>query len=100
MIKVTGVSGDTSKKIKRAQKYYPLEKHLRELSATEEQVMLTFERIEKILKAELPPEAYEEGEWWSNQKPGLRVQTIPWMDAGWLVESVDLDEQWVRFVRQ
>lgn len=25
--------------------------------------------------------------------------TIPWMDAGWLEEAVDLDERWVRFVR-
>ena len=81
-------------------KYYPLEKYLRELPTTEEEVTLTFERVEEILKDRLPPSAYEEHTWWGNQKQGLQVQSIPWMDAGWLVEAVDLDEKWVRFVRQ
>ncbi|HET9587316.1 MAG TPA: hypothetical protein VFO91_00885 [Anaerolineales bacterium] len=91
---------DPLKKRRRAEKFYPLEKHLRELAETQEEATLTFDQIEEILKEELPPEAYKEREWWSNQVRGLQVQTIPWMDAGWLVESVDLHEKWVRFVRQ
>ena len=66
----------------------------------QEEVTLTLERIEQILTHPLPPAAYEEHAWWANQAQGLQVETIPWMDAGWLVEMVDLDEKWVRFVRQ
>lgn len=91
--------GDILKK-NMADKYYPLEKHLRGLPEAQEDVTLSFERIEEILKDELPLPAYEERAWWGNQKQGLQVETIPWMDAGWLVETVDLDEKWVRFVRQ
>ena len=83
-----------------AVKYYPLEKYLRNLPVTQEEVTLTFERIEQILKDQLPPQAREPGPWWGNQKHGTRVETIAWMDAGWMVDTVDLREKWVRFVRQ
>ena len=80
---------------------YPLlEQYLRSLPMKEEEVTLTFERIEEILKDRLPRSAHEEEPWWGNQKQGFEIETIPWMDAGWLVESVDLREKWVRFVRQ
>jgi hypothetical protein len=83
-----------------AEKYSPLEKYLRDLPVSQEEVTLTFELIEQILKAPLPLPAYQEGPWWGNQKQGTYVETIPWMDAGWMVEIVDLKEKWVRFVRQ
>ena len=91
---------DTLNDIKIADIYYPLEKHLRALPVTQEEVILTFERIEKILKEQLPSSAYEERAWWRNQTQGLQVETISWMDAGWLVETVDLKDKWVCFVRQ
>lgn len=83
-----------------ADNYAPLEKYLRDLPVSQEEVTLTFERIEQILNDELPPSAHEDGSWWANQKQGIRVETIPWMDAGWMVDTVDLEEKWVRFVRQ
>jgi len=83
-----------------ADKYTPLEKYLRELPPIQEEVTLTFAQIEQILKDSLPPSAREESAWWGNQKQGTYVETIPWMDAGWMVETFDLKEQWVRFVRQ
>lgn len=92
--------GDILKNINMADKYYPLEKYLRDLPVTQEEVILTFERIEQILKDRLPPPAYEDRAWWRNQTQGMQVETIPWMDAGWIVETVDLNEKWVRFVRQ
>ena len=100
MIKVTWESGDTLKNINMADNYYPLEKHLRDLPVTQEEVTLTFERIEQILRDQLPTSASEDRAWWSNQKQGMHVETIPWMDAGWLVETVDLEEKRVCFVRQ
>jgi len=83
-----------------ADNYYLLEKYLRGLPLEQEDVLLSFESIEKILKEPLPAAAHEEQPWWENQKRGLQVETIAWMDAGWMVEVVDLHEKWVRFVRQ
>lgn len=80
---------------------YPLlEQYFLKLPANEEEVTLTFERIEEILKDRLPPAAHEDGPWWGNQKQGFQIETNAWMNAGWLVEIVDLNEKWVRFVRQ
>jgi hypothetical protein len=97
---VTWEDPDTSKDLMMAADYYPLEKHLRDLPLGQEEVTLTFERIEQILKEQLPSSAYEEPDWWRNQTQGMQVETISWMDAGWLVETVDLEEKWVCFVRQ
>lgn len=83
-----------------AGKYTLLERFLRELLSTEEEVTLTFERVEQILKDRLPASAHEHRQWWGNQKQGTHVEALAWMDAGWLVETVDLKEKWVRFVRQ
>lgn len=88
------------KNINMADKYFLLEKYLRDLPASQDEATLTFERIEQILDESLPQPAHEERGWWGNQKQGIHVEAIPWMDAGWLVETVDFKEKWVRFVRQ
>ena len=80
--------------------FNPLEKYLRDLPVEQEDVTLTFEGLEEILKEPLPEDAREGGPWWDNQRPGLRVETVAWMDAGWMVEIVDHIQRWVRFVRQ
>jgi hypothetical protein len=81
-------------------KYDPLEKYLRGLPKSQEEVTLSFESIEKVLNDRLPPSAREERGWWGNQQQGTQVEVIAWMDAGWMVDTVDLREQWVKFVRQ
>ncbi len=81
-------------------KYSSLEKYFRDLPRNQEDVLLTFEVIEKILDEPLPPAAREDYPWWDNQKQGMQVETNAWMDAGWMVDTVDLREKWVRFVRQ
>lgn len=81
-------------------KYAPLEKYLRGLPIRQEEVTLTFDIIEKILNDSLPRSAYEHHSWWGNQKQGTHVESIAWMDAGWLVEMANLKEKWVKFVRQ
>ena len=81
-------------------KYDPLEKYLRALPTSQEVVTLSFEFIEQVMNDQLPETARREHEWWGNQKQGTNVESIPWMDAGWLVEMVDLHANWVRFVRQ
>ena len=82
------------------EKYEPLEKYLRGLPTSQDVVTLTFDFIEQMLKDSLPPSAHQEREWWGNQKQGMSVEIIPWMNAGWLVDTVDLHKNWVRFVRQ
>jgi hypothetical protein len=81
-------------------KYDPLEKYLRGLPSSQDVVTLTFEFIEQMLNDQLPQSAYQEQEWWGNQKQSMSVEIIPWMDAGWLVDTVDLRVKSVRFVRQ
>jgi len=83
-----------------AERYAPLEQYLRKLPPAQEEVTLSFEIIEGILQDSLPLSALENRTWWDNQQRGTRVETIAWMDAGWLVETVDLTAKWVRFVRQ
>ena len=80
--------------------YTLLEKYLRALPIHQEDITITFESIEQILDEPLPSSAREEYPWWDNQKKGMQVETNPWMDAGWMVEIVDLNGKWVRFVRQ
>jgi hypothetical protein len=80
--------------------YILLEKYLRALPINQEDITITFESIEQILHGPLPSSAREEYPWWDNQKKGMQVETNPWMDAGWMVEIVDLNGKWVRFVRQ
>ncbi len=100
MIKMISESDDTLKNKNMPAKYYPLEKYLRDLPVTQEEVTLTLERIEQILSDRLPAQAREPGPWWGNQKQGIQIESNAWMDAGWMVETVDLREKWVRFVRQ
>jgi len=81
-------------------KYTPLEQYLRDLPVNQQEVTISFEQIEKILGEKLPSPAYEDSLWWGNQRKGMFVDAIPWMDAGWMVDRADIREKWVLFVRQ
>jgi hypothetical protein len=81
-------------------RYTPLEQYLRDLPVKQEEVTITFEQIERILNDTLPPSAREDPLWWGNQAQGFTVEIISWMNAGWLVDQVNLWEKWVKFVRQ
>jgi hypothetical protein len=83
-----------------AGKYAPLEYYLRGLPSSQDEITLTFERIEQILDDSLPLSAHEHRAWWGNQKKGTHVESLAWMDAGWMVDTVDLKAEWVKFVRQ
>jgi hypothetical protein len=82
-----------------AGKYTPLENYLRDIPANENEVALSFELIESIINARLPPSAYEYRQWWENQKEGNHVNARAWANAGWKVESVDFNRKQVRLVR-
>lgn len=82
-----------------AGKYTPLEKYLRELPTSQQEVTLGFEEIERIIHAKLPPSAHEYREWWANEKEGNHVNARAWANAGWKIEGVDFNRKQARLVR-
>lgn len=80
-------------------KYKPLENYLRDLSASQREVTLGFEQIEEILNNKLPSSAYEDQRWWKHETEGNHINTRAWTNAGWRVESLDVNAKWVKFVR-
>lgn len=82
-----------------AGKYTPLEQFLAALPASQQEVTLSFAQIERILNDKLPPSAHKYLAWWANQAKGSHVEAQAWLNAGWLVESFNLREQWVRLRR-
>ena len=82
-----------------AGKYAPLENYLRNLPERQREVTLGFEQIEGILNAKLPFSAYESRAWWDHEKEGNHIDRRSWSNAGWKVESLDVNEKWVKLVR-
>ena len=74
-------------------KYYPLYEYLRPLDQ-DEPITLTFDQIEAIIGASLPRSARASRAWWANS---ATPQGQAWLDAGWLVDAVDLEGAWAVF---
>lgn len=68
-------------------KYTPLESYLRD--SGQEHVPITFQQIERIIAASLPPSAFRDRAMWSNN-PANWVMTKHWLAAGYRTESVDM----------
>jgi DNA-binding transcriptional regulator YiaG len=60
------------------------------------EVTLTFAQIELLINDTLPASAWVKRGWWSNLSKGA-LQASAWMEAGYLVEKLDLDEECVTF---
>ncbi|MBI5296601.1 MAG: hypothetical protein HY869_14075 [Chloroflexi bacterium] len=82
-----------------AGKYTPLENYLRDLPASQKEVVLSFKQIEKILNDKLTASAYEDRRWWDHETEGNHVNARAWANAGWKVESVDFNRKQARLVR-
>ena len=82
-----------------AGKYTPLENYLRDLPASQKEVALSFEQIERIINAKLPSSAYEYQQWWDHETEGNHVDKRAWANAGWKVEEVNFNKKWVTFAR-
>lgn len=80
-------------------KYTPLENYLHDLPQIQKEVTLTFEQIEGIINDKLPASAYEYQAWWANEKDPHQPEKLAYMNAGWRVDTVNLQEKWVSFVR-
>jgi hypothetical protein len=75
--------------------YALLADHLR--AANVPFMQLSFSEIEQILGRPLPASARRHRAWWSNDASGRHSHAAAWMDAGWLVETVDLGAGTARF---
>jgi len=60
-------------------------------------IPLTFDEIEKIIGEELPASASQYRPWWGNEANAQSRQCHAWLDAGWQVDSVDLQKKLVVF---
>lgn len=77
-------------------KYSPLTDYL--MQNAHERIEMTFDEVEAVMGgAQLPPSARNPrlAQWWDND-PG-NVQARAWLDAGYLIEAVDVPGQRVRF---
>ena len=59
---------------------------------------MSFDEIERLIGANLPPSATNSRAWWSNN-PSNSVMTKAWRDAGFKSESVDMKGRRVTFRR-
>ena len=81
-------------------KYDPLRIFLENAATGVSEMTLTFQQIELILGFTLPPSARLHRAWWAN--PGKRddhPHAQVWLAAGWKVDTVDQQAEWVRFRR-
>lgn len=76
-------------------KYDGLKRHLKFRAAFTGIVKLTFARIDGLIGSNLPLEAYRSEAWWSNSQSNAHAKG--WLDAGWEVQEVNLNEGFVVF---
>lgn len=74
-------------------KYYPLFNYLAEQPDTG-LIELSFTEIEAILEKTLPNSARVSRAWWANSPT---TQGRAWQEAGWLIDSLDLENRVVIF---
>lgn len=77
-------------------KYEPLTEFLRRQSRAV--VRMSFDEIERVIGAKLPPSATHHRAWWSNNAQN-NVMTKAWKDAGFESEDVDMKGRRVAFRR-
>jgi hypothetical protein len=80
-------------------KYTPLMNYLASVPDEVHEFSLSFDIIEEIMQAQLPPSAFQDQVWWSNEQNGQDDQATAWKQAGWLVKFVELPDRWVKFWR-
>ena len=78
-------------------KYSPLGGYLARRQRSISYVTLSFAEIEKIIEDNLPPSAFEHRHWWGNA--ASRAQAKAWLNVGWIVHDVNLDDKTVIFKR-
>jgi len=78
-------------------KYSPLSEYLARRARYGDFASLTFAKIESIIGANLPSSASQNTQWWNNA--ASRTQAQAWMNVGWRVHAVNLNDRTVSFKR-
>jgi hypothetical protein len=81
-------------------KYEPLRLYLENIESTLNEKNISFQEIERVLGFELLRSAHEHRAWWSN--PSSKADhpyAQSWLAAGWMVDTVNQNDKWVRFRR-
>src|ERR1700739_970330 len=76
--------------------YQPLKEFL--IQQFDDTITVSFSRIEEILGRKLPPTAYENPTWWTNNPTG-HSQAKAWLGAGFRPEPVVTSSRLVVFKR-
>ncbi len=75
-------------------KYDGLKRYLRFRAAFTSVVKLSFAKMDGIISDNLPMSAFRNEKWW-NKSSGVHVKA--WLDVGWRMQEVNLDEGYVVF---
>jgi len=78
-------------------KYSPLSRYLLRRAQFTDRAVLPFAEIEGIIGDNLPFGAIRDAEWWTNTRGS--AQGRAWIDVGWRVQEVDLNQRTVTFIR-
>lgn len=78
-------------------KYSSLSRYLLRRGQFTDHASLKFAEVEAIIGDNLPFGAVRDNEWWANSRAS--AQGRAWIDVGWKVENVDLQQRTVTFVR-
>jgi len=79
-------------------KYAPLEAWFNKIPEGQNRIQFVFEEIEQIIGEELPPSARTHRAWWGNDHTS-HSQAYSWLNAGWLLDSVNISEETATFRR-
>lgn len=66
-----------------------------------QRINATFRELEAVLRMHLPGTARKRRQWWANEQVATtrHIQCRAWLQAGFNVEQVDLENEIVTFVR-
>lgn len=78
-------------------KYSSLSDYLARRARYDGFATLTFAKIESIIGANLPSSALQNTRWWNNAPSSVQAQA--WMNVGWRVHAVNLNDRTVTFKR-
>ena len=79
-------------------RYDPLKLYLTNIHPSHLEVALSFKEVEEILDNSLSPSAHDHRPWCGNDySKGTNSQA--WIEAGLKVDTVDMKEEWIRFIR-
>ena len=78
-------------------KYSPLSRYLLRRGYFTDRAVLSFAEIEGIIGDNLPFKAVRDSDWWANSRGS--AQGRAWMDVGWEIQDVDLNNRTATFTR-